>query len=314
MTQKNSSSILVFISFLLLLLGGGYYWFFLNPSGSLTGESTSTTTQSAVASPDTLLVTQPNPTVLAIDGSVTMVRLVKLLQNGFSQQNPNIPITYGIPNGNPTGSNGGMANLIAQRVQLAATSRPLNATEVQAGLQAIPVARDALAIVIGASNPFSGSLTLEELKGIFQGQITNWSEVGGPNVPIRVLNRSPNSGSYTLFQEMVLLGEPFGQDGTNFVTYTRDVTTPILQALRTDGISYTTVAQAQNQQTVKIIPINGILPTDAAAVQNGTYPISRNVFFAVPKQTSPVVKAFIDFARSPQGQQFVQQAEFIPIP
>lgn len=321
MTQRSSSSPIVFILLLLLLLGGGYYWFFLRQSSPLESRLNSTETSSpstsvsnsSVNSARTLDTSLPNPNVLAVDGSVTMVKLVRLLQNGFSQQNPNIPITYGIPNGNPTGSNSGMANLVAKRVELAATSRPLNPTEAQARIQVIPVAKDALAIVIGANNPFSGSLSLEQLKGIFQGQITNWSEVGGPNVPIRVLNRSPNSGTYTLFQDVVLIGEPFGQEGANFVTYTRDVTTPILQALRADGISYTTVAQAQSQQTVKIIPINGISPTDIEAVKNGTYPISRNVFFAVPQQTSPVVKEFIDFSLSPQGQQLVRQAEFIPI-
>ncbi len=255
----------------------------------------------------------PNPAVIQVDGSVTMVGLSVGLKAVYTQQNPGIAMTYGVPDGQPRGSNAGMQALLNGEVQLAATSRPLNAAEIQAGIRGIPVARDALAVVVGVNNPYQGGLTMEQLKSIFQGRITNWSQVGGPDRSIRVLNRSPNSGTYTLFQDLTLLGQPFAPDGPNFITFEQDVTTPILRALETDGISYTTVAQADNQLTVRIVPINGTLPTDETAVRENRYPLSRFVFYAAPNPTSPAVRDFLEFALSAQGQEVVSRTDFLPL-
>jgi phosphate transport system substrate-binding protein len=247
-----------------------------------------------------------------MDGSVTMVRLVLALKSGYSQRNPGIPIAYGIPDGKPNGSNAGLKALMEGRIQLAASSRPLNATEVQAGLQAIPVAKDALAVAVGVNNPYKGGLTLQQLADIFQGRITNWSQVGGPDRRIRVLNRAPQSGTYSVFQELVLLGSPFAPDGPNFITAKEDATTPLLRALGEDGITYSTVDQVQNQQTVRIVPIDGQMPT-REAIQRGSYPLARNVFLVAPQRTSPVVADFINYALSDQGQQIIGRTEFIPL-
>lgn len=255
----------------------------------------------------------PNPTELTMDGSVTMVALMKQFQFAFAQINPNLPTTYGVPDGHPNGTNVGIRHLINGQVWIAASSRPLNSEERAAGLLSIPIAKDALAVVVGVNNPFNGSLTLEQLKQIFQGQITNWAQVGGPDLPIRVINRSPDSGSHTLFREVVLLGQSFAPDGPNFTTLMQDETTPLLRALGRDGISYSTVQQVENQQTVRIVPINGVTPTDREAVRSGRYPISRVVYLVVKQQTSPAVKQFIDMVLSPQGQQIVQRVGFIPL-
>jgi len=255
----------------------------------------------------------PNPAVLQMDGSVTMIRIVLALKSGYSQRNPAIPITYGIPDGKPNGSNAGLKALMEGRIQLAASSRPLNASEVQAGLQAIPVAKDALAVAVGVNNPYKGGLTLHQLADIFQGRITNWSQVGGPDRPIRVLNRAPQSGTYSVFQELVLLGLPFAPDNPPyFTTATQDATTPLLRALGEDGITYSTVDQVQNQQTVRMVPIDGQMPT-REAIQSGRYPLARNVFLVVPQKTSPVVADFINYALSDQGQQIIGRTEFIPL-
>ncbi len=254
----------------------------------------------------------PNPAVLQMDGSVTMVRIVLALKSGYSQRNPGIPLTYGIPDGKPNGSNAGLKALMEGRIQMAASSRPLNASEVQAGLQAIPVAKDALAVAVGVNNPYKGGLTLQQLADIFQGRITNWSQVGGPDRPIRVLNRAPQSGTYSVFQELVLLGLPFAPDGPNFTTAKEDATTPLLRALGEDGITYSTVDQVQNQQTVRIVPIDGQMPT-REAIQSGRYPLARNVFLVVPQKTSPVVADLINYALSDQGQQIIGRTEFIPL-
>ncbi|HIK21064.1 MAG TPA: phosphate ABC transporter substrate-binding protein [Synechococcus sp. M44_DOE_062] len=323
---------IVYILLLAIVGGGGWYAYRSGLLNSLLNRSTPTQPGIPVAQPQAptapkppqaqapnppanavnLDTSLPNPAVLQMDGSVTMIRIVLALKAGYTQRNPGIPLTYGIPDGKPNGSNAGLKALMEGRIQMAASSRPLNANEVQAGLQAIPVAKDALAVAVGVNNPYKGGLTLQQLADIFQGRITNWSQVGGPDRPIRVLNRAPQSGTYSVFQELVLLGLPFAPDGPNFITAKEDATTPLLRALGEDGITYSTVDQVQNQQTVRIVPIDGQMPT-REAIQRGSYPLARNVFLVAPQRTSPVVADFINYALSDQGQQIIGRTEFIPL-
>jgi phosphate transport system substrate-binding protein len=267
-------------------------------------------TNTAAINIDTSL---PNPTILSMDGSTTMVALIQRLRNAFAQANPNIPTTYGQPNGFPKGSGKGIEALMKNSVVMAATSRPLKPQEAQAGIQVVAIARDAVAVVVGVNNPFKGSLSQEQLSQIFQGKITNWSQVGGTNAPIKVINRAVGSGTRDFFESVVLLGLPFAPNSANFTTFPHDETTGILRLVGNDGISYATVSQVENQQLVKIVPINNVSPVDKTAIQDGRYPISRNVYLAIRQQNSPVVKQFIDLALSPQGQQIVQQSNFIPL-
>ena len=251
--------------------------------------------------------------MLTLDGSVTLVALIKQFQLAYSQINPALPTTYGVPDGNPNGSNQGIQNLLKNEVVMAVSSRPISGSELQAGLQAVPFARDAIAIVVGTKNPFQGSLTLAQLKQIYQGKITNWSQVGGSNLPIKVINRPTSSGTGSFFKDAVLLGEAFAPDSPNFMTLPRDETTPMLKALENNGIGYTTVAQAVNQQTVKLISIEGVSPTDETAIKAGSYPLSRVVYLVIRQKTSPAVKQFIDLVLSAQGQQTVQRVGFLPL-
>ncbi|MBW4632375.1 MAG: phosphate ABC transporter substrate-binding protein [Iphinoe sp. HA4291-MV1] len=316
--KSNNKETFTLVLSLLITLGllGFGLWYFRNSlpfSRQQTQPSANSSGQQSTEQAASLDTSLPNPSVLTIDGSVTIVALMKQLQIAFSPVNPSLPTTYGLPDGSPNGTNKGIQNLRDGKVLMAASSRPLKADEAQAGLVQFPIARDALAVAVGVNNPYKGGLTMEQIKGIFQGQITNWSQVGGPNLLIKVINRSPDSGTYTFFQEVVLLEEPFAPDSANFTTMKKDETTSILRALGDNGISYSTVSQIENQTTVRIVPINGISPTDKTAIKNSTYPISRVVYLVVPRKTSPAAKQFIDFTISPSGQQVVQRVGFTPL-
>jgi phosphate transport system substrate-binding protein len=253
----------------------------------------------------------PNPKVLTIDGSTTMVGLMQRLRNAYGELNPNLPTTYGQPDGRPNGSNKGLEALLNRSVVLAATSRPLNPKEVEAGLQVVAIAHDSLAVVVGSNNSFKGGLTLEQLRQIYQGKITNWSELGGANLPIHVINRANSSGTREMFKRMVLLGQEFAPNSSDFTTWPRDETTDVIRTLGKDGIYYSTISQLERQEVVRIIPIDGFYPNEPEAVRSGKYPISRNLYLAFPNPTSPAVKAFIDLSLSPQGQQTILQAGFM---
>lgn len=325
MAKGNNDTAVLIIAFLVTagLLGGGF-WFFSRNSPQLgekfsealdpTARSSATPQNAAdTTSVSNLDTSLPNPAVLTMDGSVTMVALMKQLQIAYTQVNPSLQTTYGLPNGKPNGTNAGIRNLVEGRALIAASSRPLKPEEYQAGLQGIPIAKDALAIVVGIDNPYKGELSSQQLKQIFQGQITNWSQVGGPALPIKVINRSPDSGTYTFFRDVVLLEQAFALDGPNFITAKQDETTPLLKQLGQNGITYSTVQQVEKQRTVRLVSIDGLLPTDQEAIRNGTYPLGRVIYLAVPKQTSSAVKQFIDMARSSRGQQVVQRVGFLPL-
>ncbi|MBD2281143.1 MAG: phosphate ABC transporter substrate-binding protein [Dolichospermum sp. DEX189] len=342
--KKSPIPPIVFVGLTALVaVGGGYFAFKGKLTGKTTPELTTTapnTTVPAVPIPQPTATQEPpapntetttaainptstnsanidtslpNPTILSMDGSTTMVGLIQRLRNAYSQINANIPTTYGQPNGFPKGSGKGLEALMKNVVVIAATSRPLKPTEAQAGIQVIAIARDAVGVVVGVNNPFQGSLTLDQLQQIYQGKITNWSQVGGPNASIKVINRAASSGTRDFFQDTVLLEKPFAPDSANFITFPQDETTGIIRILGNNGISYATVSQLENQQLVRIIPINEVSPVDKTAIQSGKYPISRSVYLAIRKQNSPAVKQFIDLALSSQGQQIIQQSGFIPL-
>ncbi|MBR8836316.1 MAG: substrate-binding domain-containing protein [Stigonema ocellatum SAG 48.90 = DSM 106950] len=320
----------------LLTIGGSYFAFKDKLTGKSASESTAnalnttvpTTPQSepitteqptvqeiqpTTALPIAIDTSLPDPAVLSMEGSTTMVTLIQRLRNAYAQINPNIPTTYGQPDGFPKGSTKGIEALMNNSVVMAATSRPLKPQEAQAGIQVVAIARDAVAVVVGVNNPFKGGLTQEQLRQIYQGKIINWSQVGGVDAPIKVINRAATSGTRDFFKSVVLLEQPFAADSTNFITFPNDETTGIIRKLGNDGIGYATVSQVENQQLVRIVPINGISPTDKTAVQNSKYLVSRNVYLALRKQNSPAIKQFIDLALSPQGQQIAQQSDFISL-
>ena len=326
MSQGKETTVLVLSLLVTAGIAGGGYWFFSQQKSTVVPATTATPATMATpdSSPQTtppiltlsnlnLDTSLPNPNILGIDGSTAMVALIKALRNDFSQVNPNIPTSYGVPDGSPTGSNQGLKNLIDGSVAIVATSRPLKAAEAQAGIQLVPIAKDSIALVVGINNPFKGNLTKDQVRDIYLGKITNWSQVGGTNQPIRVINRAVTSGTREAFQDIVLLGQGFAPDSPNFITWKQDETTAILRDLGDNGISYATVSQVEKQEIVRIIAIDGVLPTDTNAVKAGKYPINRSLFLGVKKTTSPVSKQFIEFALSTQGQQIVQRLGFVSI-
>lgn len=311
---KNNETAILGLSLLITagILGGGYWW--LRQSGILGIKSPSTPSQPTATQPTATPSTLPPPpspaattafalpnqvpsgTTITIDGSTSMVLINEALKQGFEQQFPNAQV-----NTNAKGSDKGILDLLTGKIDIAAISRPLTPEEQSQGLMAVPMMKDAIAIVVGTNNPFRKGLTQAQVMGIFQGKITNWSEVGGKNIPLRVINRPPISGTHQAFQSLVLNGGVFGT-GANFTTMQRDATTPILQALETDGISYATYAQVANQQTVRTVAVDGLTP------EAGNYPYQRTLYYVYKQPANPSVQAFLGYAGSSQAQSLIQQA------
>jgi phosphate transport system substrate-binding protein len=300
MSQRSGPPPIVFILLFLGLLGGGYWWFFMrNPapptittqpeSNSPTGETTTPTTPTSAAFP--LPTTVASGTTVKIDGSTSMVTINQNLRKGFEKQFPGAKVEA-VGNG----TDKGIQDLLAGKVDIAAASRPLTAQEQDQGLKPVIITQDAIAVIVGKANPFNRGLTSSQIADIFQGKINNWSAVGGPSATIRVINRPAISGTHQTFQELVLKGANFGTT-PNITTLPQDATTPLVQALKKDGIGYATFAQVANQQTARVVAIEGLTPEAAS------YPYKRSLYYVYKDPASAGVQAFLGYATSPQGQQ-----------
>ncbi len=300
---------------LFLILGGAGYWYFSQPKNSpqTTNQTTETTNQTTGTIPGTMpppaqnSATLPPPaqnsatfpfptsvppgTTVRIDGSTSMVTINQNLKRGFESLFPGSSVVA-IANG----TDRGIQALTTNTADIAAISRPLTSAEQSQGLVAVAVARDQIAIVVGKDNSYRRGLTSAQVMQIFQGQITDWSQVGGSPGAIAVINRPAISGTHQTFKELVLQGGNFGTTA-NITTMAQDATTPLLRQLGTNGIGYATYAQVANQQTVRVVPVDGLTPEAA------TYPYQRQLYYAYKSPPSPQVQYFLGYATSPQGQQ-----------
>ena len=300
MSQRSGPPPIVFILLFSGLLGGGYWWFFMrnpapNPtatqpeSNSPAGETTTPTTPTSAAFP--LPTTVASGTTVKIDGSTSMVTINQNLRKGFEKQFPGTKVEA-VGNG----TDKGIQDLLAGKVDIAAASRPLTAQEQGQKLKSVTITQDAIALIVGKANPFNRGLTSSQIADIFQGKINNWSAVGGLSATIRVINRPAISGTHQTFKELVLKGANFGTT-PNITTLPQDATTPLVQALKTDGIGYATFDQVANQQTARVVAIEGLTPEAAS------YPYKRSLNYVYKDPASAGVQAFLGYATSTQGQQ-----------
>ena len=141
---------------------------------------------------------------LQIKGSDTLINLVQRLSKVYMEKNSDVAIA--VTGG---GSGVGIAALIANQVAVADASRPMKDKEYAAAKEngvipyEIVIGIDGLSVVVNESNPLE-SLTVEQIGAIFRGDISKWKEAGGPDMPISLYGRQPNSGTYVFFQEHVL--------------------------------------------------------------------------------------------------------------
>ena len=166
-------------------------------------------------------------------------------------------------------------------------------------LELVPIGSDAFVFIVNDSNPVS-DITIEQIRGIYSGQIKNWKELGGKNMQIAAMRRNKNSGSQTALEK--IMGDiPIKPD------YTALFGSPI-------GFSFRYyVTGMLGEGGVKILTINGIAPTPET-IADGSYPIAGNIYAIYRKgETNENVQKEIDFMLSPEGQKIVEQSGYIPL-
>ena len=239
-------------------------------------------------------------TTITEAGSTSVQPLAELLAEAYMKVNPDVQVTV-----SGGGSTTGVKSAAEGTVDIGAASRELK-TEEESTVVKHLLCRDSIAIVVHPSNPVEG-LTMEQVKDIFTGVITNWSEVGGPNADILVVAREEGSGTRGAFDEIVLDEED-------------TVATAILQpsngAVRTavtgdpNAIGY--IGLGYLSSATKALKIDGV-ECNADNARTGKYPVVRPLYFLTKEEPKGEVKKFIDFCTSEAAQAIVEYEGFISV-
>jgi phosphate transport system substrate-binding protein len=248
---------------------------------------------------------------VTLKGSDTMVILGQRWAEEFMKKNSGtkLQVTGG-------GSGTGISALINGTTDICMSSRPMKDAESEklrtrfntTGTE-IAVAKDGVTFYVHEKNPLN-SLTLEQLKGIYLGDITNWKEVGGPDAPIVVYSRENSSGTYVFVKDQLLGGEDYTPSAQ-----TLPGTAAVVNAVSKEknGIGYGGAAYAKGIKELKIkVGANEVEPS-AENIKSGKYPLSRDLYFYLRNKPSGEAKAFIDYALSPEGQQMVTTVGYFPV-
>jgi phosphate transport system substrate-binding protein len=256
---------------------------------------------------------------LQIKGSDTMVNLGQAWAEAFAKRHPelNLAVTGG-------GSGTGVAALINGTCDIAESSRDLEAKEIEKArslgfeIHRRIVALDGIIVVVHPSNPVS-ALTMDQLREIFLGNIKRWKTIGGPDWPVVLLSREVNSGTHIFFKEHVLRrGKSKGPEEFAPEALMMPSSYAIAEEVAHNentigyyGLGYISprqkvVAVALNEKSVAIVP-------KVETIISNAYPISRPLYFFTRGEPAGVIKEFIDFALSPEGQNIVVQTDFVPL-
>lgn len=250
---------------------------------------------------------------LTIKGSDTLVILAQRWAEGFMAANPNA--TVQVSGG---GSGTGIAALINGTTDLANSSRAIKEREIAqvketrgADVVEHKVAIDALAVYVSDRNPLK-SLHISQVKKIFRGQIRNWNELGGPDLPIVLYSRENNSGTYAYFKEHVLEDEDFAAEAQ-----TLPGTAAVINAVARDvrGIGYGGIAFGEGVHTLDIAQGDGppYGPTMENATQ-GIYPLARFLYVYTAGEPEGVAAKYLDYVLSETGQSVVEGVGYYPLP
>jgi phosphate transport system substrate-binding protein len=249
---------------------------------------------------------------VTIKGSDTLVRLGQRWAEEYMKKNPGTVIQV-----SGGGSGNGIAALLNGGTDICEASRDMKEKEYEKANELgikpyrVSVALDGIAVFLHEENPVK-EFTLSQLKGIYTGAVTNWKEVGGPDARIILYGRENNSGTYAFFKEHVLEKEDYSE-----YTQTLPGTAAVVNAVSKDknGIGYGGIAWAKG---VKFAAVKqdekspAIMPT-VRAVSDGTYPISRELYWFFNGPPEGELKKLVNWALSEEGQKIAEDVDYVPL-
>lgn len=240
---------------------------------------------------------------ISVSGSTSMEDVMGKIAEAYESENEGVSIEI-----NAVGSSAGIKDTLNGVAEIGMSSRDLKDEEINEGAEGTAVAYDGIAVILNPANKVT-NLTLNQLKQIYTGKVTNWKQVGGEDSPIVVVSREDGSGTRDAFQEIV------GYKSSELIA----------DATITDasGNLKTTVAQNKNaigfvsfsyvDDSVSAVEIEGVKP-EAELAKNGEYKLSRP-FLVITKKDNLTENGqkFIDFILSEDGQKIVEEDKLITV-
>lgn len=287
--MKKLASLITVLVIAFTLLAG------CNSSTSGSSGAPETTTNATAPSANTSENTTKLSGTISTNGSTSMEKVIASLIEAFTAENPGVIITY-----DATGSGAGITATAEGTADIGLSSRKLKDSET--GLDATVIALDGIAVVINNSNSVS-DLTLEQIAGLFKGEITNWSEVGGKDSPVAVIGREAGSGTRDGFESIAGVAEECIYDQE--LTSTGAVITAV--SANQYAIGYASLSAVSSQ--VKSVTVGGVQCTEST-VLDGTYAIQRPFIMVTlsGKELSEAAKAFIQFAQNDEATEIIANA------
>ena len=344
MSQKNETTVLVLALLITLGLVGVGVWLFTRQSGvnlgSLPQNQSKSPRQSKSAGTFAQLKNVPEG-LFSYGGSTTWAPIRKEVDPAIETVWPQFQLRYTSPTSGAPGSGTGIKMVLNNQLAFSQSSRAIKNEEYQQAsqrgftLKEIPIAIDGIAIAVNPTLNIPG-LTIAQIKEIYTGKLTNWNQVGGPNLPIIPYSRrKEEGGTIEFFVENVLEGEAFASN-IEFIPTTTQALRKV--ADNPGGIYYASAPEVVPQCTVKTLPLGSkmdeLVPPyqppfvplsqcpsnlnqlNAEAFKSGQYPITRRLFVIVKQNgqaDQQAGEAYANLLLTNQGQNLIAKAGFVPI-
>ncbi|MFN6219784.1 MAG: substrate-binding domain-containing protein [Aphanizomenon sp.] len=237
-------------------------------------------------------------TVIKIEGSRNSELVNQTLKKDFEQQFTGTKVEI-----STNGNQESIKAVLDGKRDLASLGRELTAEEKSEGLKQVLVHREKIAIIVGINNPFYGSLTTEKFAKIFQGEITDWSELGNTQGKIRFIDRPSNSDIRNSFSQYPAFKSGQLLTGVNAVQIPEDNTINIIKELGKDGISYALANQISKLPDVRVLKVQDHLPN------NSEYPFYQSFVYVYKENPSPKVRDFLGFILAKPGKDSIKAAK-----
>jgi ABC-type phosphate transport system substrate-binding protein len=248
------------------------------------------------------LVEGVKDTTVRVAGSTSTTSLSEGLKKGFQTKYPGSKVNIAT-----LGSKDAIAEVAAGKLDLAVIGRPLSDAEKAQGLVAVPMGREKIAIVVDKSSPMAKDLTIANFAKLFRGEVSDWSAVGGPKAPVKLVDRTESDTrkafpNYPAFQNGKFV------PAANALKIESESSKDMAAQLGKTGISYLPISALDNMPNLRVLTMHGVKPTDAR------YPFSHPLYYVYKgAQPNDAVKAFLGFAGGAEGQNAIKGAGLVSI-
>ena len=238
---------------------------------------------------------------VATGGSTSMKNVIAALTEGFAEVEPGVTVSY-----DPTGSGAGITGATDKTLDIGLSSRALKDDE-KADVDGTTIALDGIAIIVNNASRVE-DLTVDQLKQMFTGEITNWSEVGGDDGEIVLIGREAGSGTRDGFESIV--------DVKDSCKYAQELTATgaVISAVEANPLAIGYASLSAVGDTVKMVTVGGVECSEET-VKDGSYEVQRPFVFVTNKSVtlSEQAQAFFDFATSADAADLIRTAGAVPV-